>query len=40
MKQTLKYRAYPTKTQEAWLFVELRHQKQLQNYMLQMRNQM
>ena len=40
MKQTFKYRAYPTKTQERWLFAECRHQKQLQNYMLQMRNQM
>ena len=40
MKQTFKYRAYPTKTQERWLFAELRHQKQLQNYMLQMRQQM
>ena len=40
MKQTFKYRANPTKTQERWLFAELRHQKQLQNYMLQMRNQM
>ena len=40
MKQTFKYRANPTKTQERWLFSELRHQKQLQNYMLQMRNQM
>ena len=40
MKQTFKYRANPTKTEEQWLFAELRHQKQLQNYMLQMRNQM
>ena len=40
MKQTFKYRAYPTQTQERWLFAEFRHQKQLQNYMLQMRNQM
>ena len=40
MKQTFKYRAYPTKTDEQWLFAELRHQKQLQNYMLQMRHQM
>ncbi|MCE2412957.1 transposase [Candidatus Poribacteria bacterium] len=40
MKQTFKYRAYPTKTEERWLFSELRHQKQLQNYMLQMRSQM
>ena len=40
MKQTFKYRAYPTALQEQWLFAEFRHQKQLQNYMLQMRNQM
>ena len=40
MKQTFKYRANPTQAQETWLFSELRHQKQLQNYMLQMRNQM
>ena len=40
MKQTFKYRAYPTKTEEQWLFAEMLHQKQLQNYMLQMRNQM
>ena len=40
MKQTFKYRANPTKTEEQWLFAELRHQKQLQNYMLQMRHQM
>ena len=40
MKQTFKYRVYPTKTQEQWLYAELRHQKQLQNYMLQMRHQM
>ena len=40
MKQTFRYRAYPTKTDEQWLFAELRHQKQLQNYMLQMRSQM
>ena len=40
MKQTFKYRAKPTKTEEQWLFAELRHQKQLQNYMLQMRSQM
>ena len=40
MKQTFKYRAKPTKTEEQWLFAELQHQKQLQNYMLQMRHQM
>ena len=40
MKQTFKYRVYPAKTQEQWLFAEFRHQKQLQNYMLQMRQQM
>ena len=40
MKQTFKYRANPTRLQEQWLFAELRHQKQLQNYMLQMRSQM
>ena len=40
MKRTFKFRANPTKTQEQWLFSELRHQKQLQNYMLQMRSQM
>ena len=40
MKQTFKYRAAPTKSQEKWLFSELRHQKQLQNYMLQMCSQM
>jgi len=40
MKRTFKYRVYPTKTQEQWLHAEFRHQKQLQNYMLQMRNQM
>ena len=40
MKQAFKYRVYPTKTEEQWLFSELRHQKQLQNYMLQMRSQM
>ena len=37
---TFKFRAKPTKTEERWLFSELRHQKQLQNYMLQMRSQM
>ena len=40
MKMTFKFRAKPTKTEEQWLFSELRHQKQLQNYMLQMRHQM
>ena len=40
MKQTFKYRVYPTKAQEQWIYAELRHQKQLQNYMLQMRHQM
>ena len=40
MKHTYKYRVYPTRTQEHWIFAEFRHQKQLQNYMLQMRSQM
>ena len=40
MRRTFKYRAYPTPAQEKWLFSEFQHQKQLQNYMLQMRNQM
>ena len=40
MKMTFKFRAKPTQTQAQWLLAELRHQKQLQNYMLQMRNQM
>ena len=40
MKQTFRFRAYPTEAQEQWLFSEFRHQKQLQNYMLQMRHQM
>ena len=40
MKITFKFRAKPTKTEEQWLYAELRHQKQLQNYMLQMRSQM
>ena len=40
MKRTFKYPVYPTQTQEQWLFAELKHQKQLQNYMLQMRSQM
>ena len=37
---TFKFRVKPTKTEGQWLYAELRHQKQLQNYMLQMRNQM
>ena len=40
MKQTFKFRAYPTATQERWLYAELKHQKKLYNYMLQMRSQM
>ena len=40
MKRTFKYPVYPTQAQEPWLFAELKHQKQLQNYMLQMRSQM
>ena len=40
MKRTFKYRVYPTGTQEHWLFAELKHQKRLYNYMLQMRSQM
>ena len=40
MKMASKFRANPTALQEQWLFAELRHQKQLQNYMLQMRSQM
>ena len=40
MKQTFKYRANPTRLQEPWIFAEMKHQKQLQNYMLQMRHQM
>ena len=40
MKRTFKYPVYPTRAQEQWLFAELKHQKQLQNYMLQMRSQM
>ena len=40
MKMTFKFRVKPTKTEERWLFSELRHQKQLQNYMHQMRSQM
>ena len=40
MKRTFKYPVYPTQTQEQWFFAELKHQKKLQNYMLQMRSQM
>ena len=40
MKRTYKYRVYPTRDQERWLFAELKHQKRLYNYMLQMRSQM
>ena len=40
MKQTFRFRAYPTATQERWLYAELKHQKKLYNYMLQMRTQM
>ena len=40
MKRTYKCRVYPTRTQERWLFAELKHQKKLYNYMLQMRSQM
>jgi len=40
MKRTFKYRAYPTPTQERWLYAEFKHQKRLYNYMLQMRSQM
>ena len=40
MKRTFKYRAYPTPTEERWLYAELKHQKKLYNYMLQMRSQM
>ena len=40
MKRTYKYRVYPTCDQERWLFAELKHQKRLYNYMLQMRSQM
>ena len=40
MKQTFKFRAYPTPAQERWLYAELKHQKKLYNYMLQMRTQM
>ena len=40
MKQTFKFRVYPTREQERWLYAELKHQKKLYNYMLQMRSQM
>ena len=40
MKGTFKYRAYPTRDQERWLYAEFKHQKRLYNYMLQMRSQM
>ena len=40
MKRTYKYRVYPTRDQEKWLSAELKHQKHLYNYMLQMRSQM
>ena len=40
MKRTFKYRAYPTLEQERSLYAELKHQKRLYNYMLQMRSQM
>ena len=40
MKQTYKYRVYPTRDQERWLYAEFKHQKRLYNYMLQMRSQM
>ena len=40
MKRTFKYRVYPTLDQQTWLFSELKHQKKLYNYMLQMRSQM
>ena len=40
MKRTYKYRVYPTGDQERWLYAELKHQKRLYNYMLQMRSQM
>ena len=40
IKRTFKYRANPTPLQEQWLFAELKHQKKLYNYMLQMRSQM
>lgn len=40
MKRTFKYPVYPTRDQERWLYGELKHQKKLQNYMLQMSSQM
>ena len=40
MKRRFKYRAYPTLAQERWLYAELKHQKKLYNYMLEMRSQM
>ena len=40
MKRTFKYRVYPTLDQQTWLYAELKHQKKLYNYMLQMRMQM
>ena len=40
MKRTYKYRVYPTRDQERWLYAEFKHQKKLYNYMLQMRSQM
>ena len=40
MKRTFKYRVYPTRPQERWLYAEFKHQKHLYNYMLQMRSQM
>ena len=40
MKQSFKYRVYPTLEQERWLYAEFKHQKRLYNYMLQMRSQM
>ena len=40
MKRTYKYRAYPTREQERYLYAEFKHQKRLYNYMLQMRSQM
>ena len=40
MKRTFKFRVYPTAVQQRWLFAELKHQKRLYNYMLQMRSQM
>ncbi|RKU23123.1 transposase [Candidatus Poribacteria bacterium] len=40
MKYTEKYRAYPDREQERWVYAEFKHQKRLFNYMLQMRSQM